>query len=197
MNDVFLNPVHPLPAVRVKSSSPSGPSASTKPGRPSSIKKQQPPTPLNAAFDSISRAIKGANSLVLSLRDGLSELERENRRKKEERRLVLSIHMKNVRLPLVQSHMLYQPQTGQLTNCLHVGGKQETMAGSRRRARHPRGKRPLETRPIFGRLQPSPDRSTTEGTQRCTNELRHSCHDAPRSNRPMQRPRWHGERRSI
>ncbi|KAG7040213.1 hypothetical protein JMJ77_0010494 [Colletotrichum scovillei] len=95
MNDVFLNPVHPLPAIRVKSASPSGPSASTKPGRPSSIKKHPPSTPLNAAFDSISRAIKGANNLVLSLRDGLSELERENRRKKEERRLVLSIHMKN------------------------------------------------------------------------------------------------------
>ncbi|TQN65948.1 Lipase 4 [Colletotrichum shisoi] len=97
MNDVLLNSVHPLPAIRVKPSS-SVPAGSLKLGRSSSTKKhqpQQPQPPLNAALDSISRVIKGANSLVLSLRDGLSDLERENRRKKEERRLVLSVRMKN------------------------------------------------------------------------------------------------------
>ncbi|KAF0325476.1 patatin family [Colletotrichum asianum] len=94
MNDVLINPVHPLPAIRVKSSS-SGPTASLKTGRSSSIKKQPQSPPRNAAIDSISRAIRGANNLVLSLRDGLSELEQENKRKQEERKQILSLRMKN------------------------------------------------------------------------------------------------------
>ncbi|KAK2040217.1 patatin-like phospholipase [Colletotrichum somersetense] len=97
MNDVLLNSVHPLPEIRVKPSS-NVPSASLKSGRSSSFKKQQhqqPQPPLGAALDTISRAVKSANNLVLSLRDGLTELERESRRKKEERRLVLAVRMKN------------------------------------------------------------------------------------------------------
>ncbi|EFQ31930.1 patatin-like phospholipase [Colletotrichum graminicola] len=97
MNDVLLNSVHSHPAIRVKPSS-TVPSASLKSVRPSSFKKQQlqqPQPPLTAALDTISRAVKSANNLVLSLRDGLTELERESRRKKEERRLVLALRMKN------------------------------------------------------------------------------------------------------
>ncbi|WYZ43808.1 hypothetical protein EsH8_VII_000244 [Colletotrichum jinshuiense] len=94
MNDVLVNSVHNLPAIRVKTSSPA-PASSLKPGRTYSIKKQHQQPPRNVALDSIFRAIKGANNLVLSLRDGLSELERENRRKQEEQRQILSVRMKN------------------------------------------------------------------------------------------------------
>ncbi|OLN96958.1 Lipase 4-like protein 1 [Colletotrichum chlorophyti] len=92
MNDVLLNSVHSRPAIRVK---PAAPPVSLKSGRSSSTKKQHQQTPTNIALDSITRAIKGANNLVLSLRDGLSELERENRRKQEERKQILSVRMKN------------------------------------------------------------------------------------------------------
>ncbi|KAK2731338.1 patatin family [Colletotrichum kahawae] len=68
MNDVLINPVHPLPAIRVKSSS-SGPTASLKTGRSSSIKKQPQSPPRNAAIDSISRAIRGANNLAESRKE--------------------------------------------------------------------------------------------------------------------------------
>lgn len=99
MNDVLINSVHPLAGTRTKASSIAPlPSTSLKPGRSASIKKHHTP-PRNAAIDTISRAIKGANNLVLSLRDGLSEMERENRRKQEERKQILSLRMKNVRLP--------------------------------------------------------------------------------------------------
>ncbi|KAF9869658.1 patatin family [Colletotrichum karsti] len=94
MNDVLINSVHPLPGVRVKSNT-LGPSTSLKPSRASSIKKQHHSQPRNGAFDSIFRAIRGANNLVLSLRDGLSELEREHKRKQEERKQILSLRMKN------------------------------------------------------------------------------------------------------
>lgn len=96
MNDVLINSVHPLPGIRAKSSIASGPPSSLKPCRSSSIKKQHQCQPRNGALDSISRAIRGANNLVLSLRDGLSELERENKRKQEERKQILSLRMKNV-----------------------------------------------------------------------------------------------------
>ncbi|KAL0929649.1 nte family protein [Colletotrichum truncatum] len=96
MNDVLINSVHPLPAIRVKPSSTTpGPAPSLKPGRSASIKKQHQPPSRSGALDSISRAIKGANNLVLSLRDGLSELERENRRKQDERKQILSLRMKD------------------------------------------------------------------------------------------------------
>ncbi|TDZ19088.1 Lipase 4 [Colletotrichum sidae] len=95
MNDVLINPVHSLPAIRPKSSAAPGP-PSLKTCRSSSAKKsQQQQQPRNFALDSISRAIKGANNLVLTLRDGLTELERENKRKQEERRQILSLRMKN------------------------------------------------------------------------------------------------------
>ncbi|KAF6798235.1 nte family protein [Colletotrichum sojae] len=95
MNDVLINSVHPLGGTRTKASTTAPlPSTSLKPGRSASIKKHHP-QPRNVALDTISRAIKGANNLVLSLRDGLSELERENRRKQEERKQILSLRMKN------------------------------------------------------------------------------------------------------
>ena len=44
----------------------------------------------------ISRALKGVGSLVLSLRDGLTDEEREANRRRDERRQILTLRMKNV-----------------------------------------------------------------------------------------------------
>lgn len=49
-----------------------------------------------SAANPLSRIIRGTNNLVLSLRDGLTESEREERRRTEERKVILRARMQNV-----------------------------------------------------------------------------------------------------
>ena len=86
MTDVIVNTVHRAPALRLKK--PAAPVAG-----PATLAKPSG----NVAVGALSRAVKGANAFVLSLRDGLTEQEREHRRKVEERRHILCLRMQNVR----------------------------------------------------------------------------------------------------
>ncbi|KAL2755659.1 hypothetical protein ACRALDRAFT_1082194 [Sodiomyces alcalophilus JCM 7366] len=53
------------------------------------------PENANLALDALSRALKGANNLVFSLLDGLSQPERRHKKKVEERRQILALRMQN------------------------------------------------------------------------------------------------------
>jgi hypothetical protein len=55
----------------------------------------------NAALRTLSRFVRDASNLTLSLWDGLTLEERERRRIVEERKTVLIYHMKNVRIPFL------------------------------------------------------------------------------------------------
>jgi TAG lipase/steryl ester hydrolase/phospholipase A2/LPA acyltransferase len=57
------------------------------------------PKQSQSAGHPLSRIIRGTNSLVLSLRDGLTEPEREERRRIEERKVILRARMQNVSYP--------------------------------------------------------------------------------------------------
>jgi TAG lipase/steryl ester hydrolase/phospholipase A2/LPA acyltransferase len=54
----------------------------------------------------LSKLIRGSHNLVLSLRDGLTESEREDHRRTEERKAILVARMQNVR-----AHLLSCPST--------------------------------------------------------------------------------------
>ncbi|KAH6667081.1 lipase [Plectosphaerella plurivora] len=95
MADVILNPGHRASVVRLKKP----PAPSQTASAPATLRHHQKPPcakPVqNPAVGALSRAVKSANSFVLSLRDGLTDQEREHQRKVEERRLVLCLHMQN------------------------------------------------------------------------------------------------------
>lgn len=101
MTDVILNPIHRAPVVRLKKP----PTLTQATSAPATLRHQHHQKPCakpapNAAVGALSRAVKSANSFVLSLRDGLTDQEREHQRKVEERRQILCLHMQNVSLPI-------------------------------------------------------------------------------------------------
>jgi TAG lipase / steryl ester hydrolase / phospholipase A2 / LPA acyltransferase len=66
----------------------------------------EPPTTQQVALGTLSRAVKGANNLLLSLRDGLNESERQQQRNVDERKQILALRMKNVGSLLFPSRTL-------------------------------------------------------------------------------------------
>lgn len=62
---------------------------------PSALKKAKSQKPL--VLQPFSRAIRDVSSLVLSWRDGMTESEREDKRRIEERMQILAARMQNVR----------------------------------------------------------------------------------------------------
>ncbi len=88
--------VHGPPAIRVNSGG-DGKLRPSPHSSASSLKKRSHPQK-HAEFQPLSKIIRDAGNLVLSLRDGLTESERESRRRNEERMQILAARMQNVSL---------------------------------------------------------------------------------------------------
>lgn len=87
MNDLL----HVFPSLRLVPSAAPGATAAS-PESPKLLKRKR-----SILFDNpVSKILRGANRTVRSFRDGLTELEREDRRKAEERKQILALRMKNV-----------------------------------------------------------------------------------------------------
>lgn len=57
----------------------------------------------------LTRIIRSTNNLVLSFRDGLAESEREERRRTEERKVILRARMQNVGVPYAPFLLIPRP----------------------------------------------------------------------------------------
>ncbi|KAK3346148.1 acyl transferase/acyl hydrolase/lysophospholipase [Lasiosphaeria hispida] len=86
--------VHGPPAIRVSNSSDSKLRLPTQSSTSSFKKKQQKP-PKHVTFQPLTKIIRNTGNLVLSWRDGLTESEREDRRRVEERMQILAARMEN------------------------------------------------------------------------------------------------------
>lgn len=73
-----------------------GQDAISQPALPSALKKKgKPKKPV--LVQPLTRVIRDASNILLSLRDGMTESEREGRRRVEERMQILAARMQNVR----------------------------------------------------------------------------------------------------
>ncbi|KAK0724667.1 acyl transferase/acyl hydrolase/lysophospholipase [Lasiosphaeris hirsuta] len=91
MTDLF---VHGPPAIRVSNTSDSKLKLSTQVST-SSFKKKQSKPQKHVTFQPLTRIIRDTGNLVLSWRDGLTESEREDKRRVEERMQILAARMEN------------------------------------------------------------------------------------------------------
>jgi TAG lipase / steryl ester hydrolase / phospholipase A2 / LPA acyltransferase len=87
MNDLLV------PGIRIKPREVSPPPPILKKPKPPQKRTQQSQS---FAVDAISRTIRGTGSFLLSLSDGLTEVQREYKRRLEERKQILCLRMKNV-----------------------------------------------------------------------------------------------------
>jgi TAG lipase / steryl ester hydrolase / phospholipase A2 / LPA acyltransferase len=85
--------VHGPPAIRVTTAGDGRLKAQT-PCAPSLGKRQEPQK--RVAFQPLAKIIRDTGNLVLSWRDGLTESEREDKARVEERMQILAIRMQNV-----------------------------------------------------------------------------------------------------